>query len=213
MFTGLIETVGAVQEKRSRGKAVRLTVAPEAEPYETAAGDSVALDGLCLTVVETKGRAMSFEVSPESLSRSTLAELKAGGRVNLERALRLGDRLGGHFVQGHVDGVGKIEEVRPEGEFTRLTVSAPAEILRYAVVKGSIAVDGISLTINGLEKEKFWVMLIPETLRRTTMGTKARGGRVNLESDLIAKYVERLLGSRPAAGGITLAKLEEEGFR
>ena len=213
MFTGLIETSGKVRETRPQGLALRLEIEPETSPFEVAKGDSVAVDGLCLTVVERTPRSFSLQVSSESLQRSTLGRLRVGGRVNLERALRLGDRLGGHWVQGHVDGVGGIEEKRPEGEFVRLVISAPAEILRYAVDKGSMAVDGISLTVNGVAADRFWVMLIPETLRRTTLGDKAIRSRVNLEADLLAKYVERLLAGRSgSSGGLTLDKLGEEGF-
>ena len=191
-----------------------LGIAPEAGEFEITLGDSVAVNGLCLTVVERPPWGFRVQVSSESLKRSTLGELRAGRRVNLERALRLGDRLGGHLVQGHVDGVGRIEERRLEGEFERMVISAPAEVLRYAVEKGSMAVDGISLTVNGVAGDRFWVMLIPETLRRTTLGEKAVGRRVNLEADLIAKYVERLLAGRMGAGqGISLDKLREEGFR
>lgn len=214
MFTGLIETFGKVKEAERRAQALRLTIEPETSPYELRLGDSVAVDGLCLTVAAKSGTGFSLEVSPESLKRSTLGELRVGSRVNLERALRLFDRLGGHLVQGHVDGVGQLEEKRPEGEFVRVKISAPEEVLRYAVAKGSVAVDGISLTVNGVAEGSFWVMLIPETLRRTTLGEKAAGRRVNLESDLIAKYVERLLGSGSGGrSGLTLEKLWEEGFR
>lgn len=214
MFTGLIETTGKVKEARRRGGMLELAIEPEAQGFELKPGDSVAVDGLCLTVVEWSGSSFQVEVSPESLQRSTLGELRVGARVNLERALRLSDRLGGHLVQGHVDGVGRVEEKRPEGEFVRLEISAPEEILRYLVEKGSVAVDGISLTVNGVSGRRFWVMLIPETLRRTTLGEKAVGRKVNLESDLIAKYVERLLGGRGAgSGGLTLERLREEGFQ
>jgi len=214
LFTGLIETRGKVKEANSRGGALALGIEPEAEAFEIALGDSVAVDGLCLTVVERPAWGFRLQVSPESLLRSTLGELRVGGRVNLERALRLSDRLGGHLVQGHVDGVGRIEEKRPEGEFVRMVFSAPAEVLRYAVEKGSVAVDGISLTINGLSSNQFWVMLIPETLRRTSLGQKPLRSRVNLEADLLAKYVERLLGDRAGAGGgLTMERLKEEGFR
>jgi riboflavin synthase len=214
MFTGLIETLGKVKEAKRQGQALRLAIEPETSPYELNHGDSVAVDGLCLTVVARSGEAFHLEVSPESLLRSTLGELRVGSRVNLERALRLNDRLGGHLVQGHVDGVGRVEEKRPEGEFVRVQISAPEEVLCYAVEKGSVAVDGISLTVNGVAEGRFWVMLIPETLRRTTLGEKAVGRKVNLESDLIAKYVERLLGAGSAGrSGLTLEKLWEEGFR
>jgi riboflavin synthase len=214
LFTGLIETTGKVTEAKPKGGALGLGIAPEAADFEIEPGDSVAVDGLCLTVVERSAWGFRLQVSSESLARSTLGELRVGGRVNLERALRLSDRLGGHLVQGHVDGVGRIEAKRPEGEFVRLAFSAPAEVLRYAVEKGSVAVDGISLTVNGVSSNQFWVMLIPETLRRTALGEKPLQGRVNLEADLIAKYVERLLAGRTGgSAGLTLEKLKEEGFR
>ena len=214
MFTGLIETTGKVKEAEPKGGALGLGIAPESTPFAIELGDSVAVDGLCLTVVERPAWGFRLQVSSESLARSTLGELRVGSRVNLERALRLSDRLGGHLVQGHVDGVGRIEAKRPEGEFVRMVFSAPAEVLRYAVEKGSVAVDGISLTINGVSSDQFWVMLIPETLRRTTLGAKPLRSRVNLEADLLAKYVERLLAGRTAgSAGLTLEKLKEEGFR
>jgi riboflavin synthase len=210
----LIETTGKVKEAEPQGGALRLGIAPESAAFEVEPGDSVAVDGLCLTVVERLDWGFRLQVSSESLLRSTLGELRTGSRVNLERALRLSDRLGGHLVQGHVDGVGRIAESRPEGEFVRMVFSAPAGVLGYAVDKGSVAVDGISLTVNGVSSDKFWVMLIPETLRRTTLGAKPLQSRVNLEADLIAKYVERLLGGRTKErAGLTLERLKEEGFR
>lgn len=212
MFTGLIERVGTVRRftRSVKGAALELSAGPE--PFELAGGDSVAVDGVCLTVTAAEVGIFSVELSEESLSRSTLKEVKVGSRVNLERALRLGDRLGGHLVTGHVDAVGKIVETRPEGGFAWIAVSAPPEVMELVVEKGSIALDGVSLTVNAIEADRFSLMVIPETIARTTIGVKRPGDRVNLETDLIGKYVARLMGrSRPGDERL-LRKLREEGF-
>jgi len=207
MFTGLIERTGRVKSAaRARGATV---IEIEAGPgFEVSPGDSVAIDGLCLTAVSAQGGILRFEASPESLSRSTLKDLKPGSRVNLERALKLGDRLGGHMVTGHVDAAGKIMDSKSQGGFTAVTVSAPPEVMELLAPKGSVALDGISLTINEVSAGAFKVMVIPETLKRTTLGDKRPGQAVNLETDLIAKYVARLMGG----GGDLYSKLAEEGF-
>jgi riboflavin synthase len=219
MFTGLIECRGEVLKIERRANSQRILIAPEPEDFTLKTGESVTVDGLCLTVAGFQARAFWVEVSSESLARSTLGELRKGSRVNLERALRMGDRLGGHLVQGHVDGVGKIIELRKEGEFKELRIQAPREIMRYIVEKGSVAVDGISLTVNKTGSAEFRLMLIPETLTRTTLGEKKMGDSVNLEADLIGKYVERLLFDRKSRGSgeealdkITWDKLKDEGF-
>lgn len=197
VFTGLVEDVGRLErvETLPSGSGRRIVVGArlfdEAQPL----GASVAVDGVCLTVTAwSEGRA-TFEVGPETLARSTLGELASGSAVNLERPLRLGDRLGGHMVAGHVDAVGRITRARPRGEALDLTVVAPPELLRYVVEKGSIAIDGISLTVNRVDGSTFDVSLIPHTQGATTLAHKGVGARVNLEVDLIGKYVEKLVGA------------------
>ena len=214
MFTGLIERVGVVRSRIPRGSANLLEVECGPGPYPLATGDSVAVDGLCLTVTAVAADAFTVDVSSESLLRSTLCNARAGARVNLERALRLGDRLGGHLVSGHIDAVGRILETRPESGFARVSVAAPPEVMALVVVKGSIALDGISLTVNGVLADSFWMTIIPETLARTTLGGKRPGDMVNLETDIVGKYVARLLGPRLAAARDQnlLKKLTDEGF-
>lgn len=214
MFTGLIERIGTVRRVTPRGQSSVLEIAFAPGPYELKTGDSVAVNGLCLTATAVTADAFTVDVSRESLSRSTLGALRAGAKVNLERALAFGDRLGGHLVSGHVDAVGKIAGMAADGEFSRVTISAPPEILSLTVEKGSIAVDGISLTVNGVEQDRFWMMVIPETLARTTLGAKKPGDPVNLETDLIGKYVAKLLAPRLAGSKDEdlLRKLREEDY-
>jgi riboflavin synthase alpha subunit len=159
----------------------------------SAVGDSISVSGVCLTAVDVSDGHVAFEAVPETLTRTTLGVVTAGTEVNIEPALRTGEPLGGHYVQGHVDGVGSVREVAREGEGLRLTFEAPPELLRYCVVKGSIAVDGVSLTIAALDDDAFAVALVPHTLEVTTLGTLVIGDRVNLEVDVLAKYVERLV--------------------
>src|SRR5918999_3238874 len=182
MFTGLVREVGEVASLEGG----RLVVAAETEGRP---GDSIAVDGVCLTVVENGGGRLALDVGPEPLDR--VKPFRA--RVNLEPALRAGEPLGGHYVQGHVDGVGTVAAVRPEGEGVRLRVEPPPELLRYVVEKGSIAVEGVSLTVASLDDTGFEVALVPHTLAATTLSDLEPGDRVNLEADVLAKYVERLL--------------------
>ncbi len=213
MFTGLIESTGEVTKIETRAGSRRILIAPEKEDFALKSGESVTVDGLCLTVAGFQAGAFRVEVSSESLDRSTLGELRKGSRVNLERALRMGDRLGGHLVQGHVDGVGSVLETRQEGEFKELRIQAPKPVMRYIIEKGSVTVDGISLTVNKIGPADFRLMLIPETIKHTTLGEKRIGDHVNLEADMIGKYVERLLfDKRDALDKITLDKLKDEGF-
>ena len=171
----------------------RVTIeAPQTAP-DARVGDSIAIDGVCLTVVSVDGGSFAFDAVPETLSRTSLATLEPGSRVNLEPALRAGDALGGHYVQGHVDGVGTVRSVEPEGEGRRMAFDAPPELLRYVVEKGSIAVQGTSLTVAAVDEHGFDVALIPHTLAVTTLGALEPGARVNLEADVLAKYVEKLL--------------------
>jgi riboflavin synthase len=192
VFTGLIGDLGEVRDVRRSREGVRLTVS-SALAGELSEGDSVAVNGVCLTAAEVDGSSFSADVMNETLKLSSLAEVAPGAPVNLELPLRAGDRLGGHMVQGHVDGVGTIVEVVQDGFARRVTIAAPAELTRYVVRKGSIAVDGISLTVAALDDRSFTVSLIPETLERTNLGSAAAGVTVNLEVDVLAKYVERLI--------------------
>ena len=188
MFTGIVREVGRVEAVEERGESVRLVVHAPETAAAAAVGDSVLLAGVCLTAVEVSNGTVAFDAVPETLRRSTLGRLETGGGVNVEPALRAGDPLGGHIVQGHVDGIGRIRRVDDDG----IEVEATQDVLRYCVEKGSIAVEGVSLTIAGLGESSFTVALIPHTREVTTLGSMAEGGEVNLEVDVVAKYVERL---------------------
>jgi len=209
MFTGLVETLGAITALTHAGNGIRLSLKPLSD-YEVRLGDSVSISGVCLTVTNNKGD-ISFDVSPETMKSTNLGELKVGDKVNLERDLRLSDRLGGHIVTGHVDNVGSISSRKPIGEYTFYTFESPPEILKYVVKKGSIAIDGISLTVNDLDSRSFSVAIIPHTLTATNLGEKNIGSRVNLEVDIIGKYVEKLLG-KESSGNSLMTLLKEEGF-
>jgi riboflavin synthase len=198
VFTGIVREVGRVESLNGESAGIRLRVAAPVTASSTAAGDSVAVNGVCLTAVVVEGGVLAFDAVPETLSRSSLSRLVEGGSVNIEPAVRAGEPLGGHIVQGHVDGVGSVLRLEPEGEGARLTVEAPPELLRYVVEKGSVTVEGVSLTIAALASDSFEIALVPHTLRATTLGSLAPGDDVNLEVDVLAKYVERLLGARNA---------------
>jgi riboflavin synthase len=192
VFTGLVADLGTVSDVVATPDGVRLQVATSLAA-ELSEGDSVAVNGVCLTAVSADEQAFTAEVMNETLRRSSLAEVSAGGRVNLELPLRAQDRLGGHVVQGHVDGVGAVSGVEDDGFARVVTIDAPPELLRYVVEKGSIAVDGVSLTVSSVSPDTFAVSLIPETLERTNLGAAAPGTPVNLEVDVLAKYVEKLV--------------------
>ncbi len=192
MFTGLIETVGTIREKVPGSGSVRFGIESDLPLGEMVDGESVAVDGVCLTVVRRSGRRFYADAIAETLGLSTLGGLRPGARVNLERALRMGDRLGGHLVQGHVDGTGKIREVVRKGDDYRLRITLPEDLRRYVAWKGSIAIQGVSLTVSALEGDWFEVALIPETLTRTNLGSIRRGAAANLEVDLMARYLARL---------------------
>jgi riboflavin synthase len=213
MFTGLVEGVGEITGMRRMAEGLRLAVAPPFPVAELALGESVAVSGACLTVVKMEGRAFQVEVSPETLARSTLASKKVGDRVNLERALRLGDRLGGHLVTGHVDGLGVLKERRQGPEHLELTFEMPASLAPLVIEKGSIAVDGVSLTVNSVTGTAFSVNIIPYTAKDTNLDGLKVGDRVNLETDIIGKYVARLLGPHLAKSGLTEEFLARHGFR
>ena len=192
MFTGLIEEGGRIVEIRPVDQGARLVVAAALVLDGLEIGDSVAVNGTCLTAVEITAEGFAVDAVAETLRRTSLGGLAAGDRGNLERPMRLGDRLDGHLVQGHVDGVGTVRSATPEGGSTILEIAAPAEQLRYVVEKGSIAVDGVSLTVAGRLADAFTVALIPHTMSVTTLGPQAVGRPVNLEVDVVAKYVESL---------------------
>jgi riboflavin synthase len=200
MFTGLVECLGTIRGLTTAGTGRDLTVTAHFVTH-LAVGESVAVNGVCLTVVERESEAFRFQVGPETLLRTNLGELVAGDRVNLERSLRAGDRLGGHWVQGHIDGVGWIEKRLPEGEWETIWFRCPADLTAQMVSKGSIAVDGISLTLVAVESERFSVALIPHTLAVTTLGFKRSGDTVNLETDILAKYVHKAMQAQFAATG------------
>jgi riboflavin synthase alpha subunit len=204
VFTGIVRERGRVAAAEQVAGCVRLTIDAPRTASAVAPGDSVALAGVCLTAVAVPNGRIVFDAVPETLQRSTLGRLAAGDALNVEPALRAGDPLGGHYVQGHVDGVGRVRSVEREGDGARVWIEAPPDVLRYCVQKGSVTVDGVSLTVAELAEDAFAVALVPHTLAVTTLGTLAAGDEVNLEADVLAKYVERLLpslaapGSRPA---------------
>ena len=195
MFTGLIADLGRVEEVRAGAGGTELRIATPLAA-QLAEGDSVAVNGVCLTATAVGDGAFGAQAMPETLARSSLGDLRAGSPVNLELPLPAGGRLGGHVVQGHVDATGVVTSVRPEGIARVLDVETAPELLRYLVEKGSVALDGVSLTVSALREDGFSVSLIPETLSRTNLGAAAPGTRVNVEVDVLAKHVERLLGER-----------------
>src|SRR5512144_1087170 len=204
MFTGLVADMGVVERIAPRQGGARLTLRPKALPVDALVlGESVACSGVCLTVVERGGGLVSFDAVPETLSRTTVGGWRPGSLVNLERALALGDRLGGHLVQGHVDAVGEVLSRVTEGQGARLVVSLPAPIAMLVAEKGSIAVDGVSLTVAAAARDRFEIALIPETLVRTTLGEARPGAKVNLEADVVARHVARLheLAGAGVSGG------------
>jgi riboflavin synthase len=197
MFTGLVEDLGTVVAVDRNGGGAVLTVESSLAP-QIGEGDSVAVNGVCLTATAIEGDRFGFDVMLESLRRSSLGEIDTGSKVNLELALRADARLGGHIMQGHVDGVGTVAALRDEGFSRIVTIDADPELLRYVVEKGSIAVDGVSLTVSRVDDSSFDVSLIPETLERTNLGATTVGCTINLEVDVVAKYVEKLVGGARA---------------
>jgi len=213
MFTGIIRQIGTVRAVELRPQARVLTIHADGMP--ASAGDSVCVDGVCLTATRVEGAAIAFDVSAETLRLTTLGELRAGAEVNLEPSLRAGEPMGGHFVSGHVDGTGRIRQKEARAGEVRLAVEVEPGLAEQMVMKGSVAVDGISLTIAALATGSFEVSLIPFTLSATTMGRKGSGDRVNIECDMIGRYVRRLLGRESAPshdGSLTMKDLEEQGF-
>jgi riboflavin synthase len=212
MFTGLVEGIGEIAEIRRLAEGLRVTVSPPFAATELALGESVAVAGACLTVVATTPSAFSAEVSPETLARTTFPLKKVRDRVNLERALKLGDRLGGHLVTGHVDGIGVLKERREGPASLLLRFELPPPLSRYVIEKGSIAVDGVSLTVNTCQGHTFTVNLIPFTAQKTTLASLRVGDKANLETDLIGKYVARLLGDKAPEAAVTGDLLARQGF-
>ncbi|MFH1058665.1 MAG: riboflavin synthase [Pseudomonadota bacterium] len=216
MFTGLIEGTGRIARITPQGPDAVLVIVPPWPLAEAVLGESVAVNGACLTVTKVTGDGFCVDVSAESLARTTLGALRPGAAVNLERAMKLGERLGGHLVSGHVDCVGSLARRERLGSSTRLWIAIPAEHLRLLVEKGSVAVDGVSLTVNQVGADGFGLNIIPHTLTATTLQLAKEGDSVNIETDLIGKYVARLLnrdeGTPPAKGGLSREDLARMGF-
>jgi riboflavin synthase len=202
MFSGLVESLGRIVAATPESPGVRLSVESATIATDAAIGDSICVSGCCLSVVRIDGIRLDFQLGPETLARTTLGCATAGGHANLERSLRLSDRLGGHLVTGHVDGVGSLTSRVPEGDWVTCRFAAPAHLLAQMVAKGSITIDGVSLTVVDVTPTDFSVALIPHTLACTTLGSLAAGDRVNLETDLVFKYVARWMETRPLAAGV-----------
>lgn len=213
MFTGIIEEIGRIQHISSSSRGGRLSICASIITQDVHLGDSIAVNGACLTAVEVSTSTITFDVSRETLQRTTLGRLSVGDEVNLERALRADSRLGGHIVQGHIDATGTYLGYKQIGDSYDLSFSFPHSIACYICEKGSVAVDGISLTVASLTQERFTVAVVPHTWRMTTLKRLHVGDTVNLEADVVAKYLERLLEfKRPVGRGLTLEKLKEMGY-
>jgi riboflavin synthase len=211
MFTGIVEELGTVMALRPEGNAARLAVQAEVVREDLRIGDSLAVNGVCLTVERIEPAQLWASMMPETLQRTTLASLSRGEKVNLERALRLDSRLGGHLVLGHVDGIGRVQDIAGAGEERVLTISLPAELARFVAPKGSIAIDGVSLTVVNAGADHFSVSLIRHTISLTTFSLRRVGDRVNLEVDTLARYIARLL-EYGQPGGLTMDRLRELGY-
>ncbi len=213
MFTGLIEAVCKVKSVNRKGTSMELTVDLGESAGQVKIGDSVSINGACLTVIRVNSRLANFDVSGETLAKSTLGELVGGSDVNVELAMKAGERFGGHFVQGHIDGIAAIRAFEKQGEFANVKFTAPAELLGQMIVKGSVAVDGVSLTIAEMDTESFSAAVIPKTLEATTLGKVKAGDKVNIETDIIVKTIkkqmENIVGPKQ---GLTVEKLKELGF-
>ena len=219
MFTGIIEGLGTISAIRPVGQGKRLTVETDFALDQTKLGDSIAANGACLTVVKISAKQFEVDLSPETLATSTFDKAKRGDRLNLERAMRLSDRIDGHLVSGHVDGIGLIQQHEKLGNAIMVTIAVPQALTRYMIRKGSVAVDGISLTINTCDASSFTVSIIPHTAGMTTIGMKQKGDAVNIETDMIGKYVERFTGGAGQGGqqtatpsGIDMQLLAKSGF-
>jgi riboflavin synthase len=212
MFTGIVTDLGVVRELSIRSLSGRLRIAAESLSREVAIGDSVAVNGACLTVTTVEPPDMTFDVVTETLEKTILGDLKPGETVNLEGALRVGDRLSGHFVMGHVDGVGRVVSRTDEPGQTVFRVHVPDAVAPYLLEKGSIAINGISLTIWDVADPEFSVAVIPHTLAETTLGKTHRGHPVNLEADVLARWIAKMMPGAPSGGGLTMEKLREAGY-
>ncbi|PKQ66782.1 riboflavin synthase [Labilibaculum manganireducens] len=218
MFTGLIEEIGSIKSIQSGGKSIRLTVSARKIMDDVKLGDSIAANGICLTVVSFNSTGFSADVMPETMSRTNFGLLGAGSRVNLERALRVGDRMGGHMVSGHIDGLGEVAGREHDDNAIWVSIAAPGNILKYIVEKGSVAIDGISLTVAYVDEKIFKVSIIPLTQEDTTLTSKKKGEKVNLECDITAKYIEKFLFHRDEESAqveksdISMNFLKENGF-
>ena len=213
MFTGIIEDKGKVLKVEYRGQEKRLTIGLPPHLTEVQLGDSININGVCLTVAQKGQQSIELDLSKETLQRTALGELNQGDQVNLERALRLSDRLGGHIVTGHIDGIGVIVERKRERDFLQLGIRIPESVSKYVVQKGSIAVDGISLTVNEYQEGEIQLTLIPYTIEKTTLVDKKVGDRLNVEADILGKYVEKLLAREDKKSGeMNLSFLKEHGF-
>lgn len=209
MFTGIVEEIGQIAEVRRGAASARLTIRAPLVSEDARIGDSICVSGICLTVVELRRPLLGFDAAPETLRRSSLSALRVGDAVNLERALQLGGRLGGHIVQGHVDGVGRIVSIARHDTARILRVSAPPALTRYVAEKGSVALDGVSLTVMDAPSDGFSVSIIPHTWDQTTLSSRRPGDAVNIEVDVLAKYVERLIGRNQVSEGRLEALLED----
>lgn len=213
MFSGIVEELGAVKSLNKQGAVYKLRVAAAIVTKDINNGQSICVNGVCLTVVEVNQEALAFDIMPESINRANLARLKPGEKVNLERAVKSDGRFDGHFVSGHIDGQGVIARLEKRGDNAVITLKTSPEILGYIALKGSVALDGVSLTVSGLSKDTFSVSLIPYTLRNTTLGLKKEKDTVNIETDILSKYIGRILSaSTSSPSNITASFLREEGF-
>ena len=217
MFTGIILGKGKVVEKRASGSGMVFSLESDFDLTDPEEGESIAVNGVCLTALNISARRFTVDVSPESLARTNLGKLAVGSKVNLERALRLSDRLGGHMVSGHVDAVSTVLARRPVGDFVQFTFGISAGLSRYIIEKGSIGIDGTSLTVNSCDDKSFSIVVIPHTLDVTLLGTLREGDSVNIEVDLIGKYVEKMLQAEPdnidkSQGGVNPEFLAKHGF-
>lgn len=215
MFTGLIEEIGEIKAMKKGSNSIRLTVAASKIMDDVKLGDSIATNGICLTVVDFDSKSFSADVMPETMNRSSFHQQKEGARVNLERALRVGDRMGGHMVSGHVDGLGEIISQTKDDNAIWVSIAAPKNILKYVIEKGSIAIDGISLTVAYVDENQFKVSIIPLTQDDTTLVSKKIGSQVNLECDMTAKYIEKFMFHKEdekKESNISMEFLKENGF-
>lgn len=212
MFTGIIEEIGTIQAVKKGIKSAVLTVKAEKITKDMHIGDSISVNGVCLTVISFQNKQFDADIMPETLNRSSLGNLKPGSHVNLERAMSADGRFGGHIVAGHIDGTGIIHEIKREDNAVWYTINAEDNIMRYIIEKGSIAIDGISLTVAQTGKNHFKVSIIPHTMQETILTEKKKGDIVNLENDCVGKYIEHLLGFEKQTGGITADFLRENGF-